>query len=146
MKEVKFVKKKFLLMAVLLTSMFISGCGQVKVGYVDGEKLMDAPQIKVIRDEGETKLQEAQEAAMADLTAKQEASDEEKQKAQADAQRKLMGIQQAYSTQIKQKLDAALSGIAKEKGLDVVVDSSEDLKIVVEGGVDLTDEVIQKLQ
>ena len=138
--------KKFLLIATILMTMLISGCGEVNIGYVDGEKLMDTPQMKTIRDEGEKKLQEAEEAAIAELTAKENATDEEKQKAQLETQQKLMGIQQAYASQLKQKLDAALADIVKSKNVDVVIDSSESQKIVFEGGIDLTDEVVKKLQ
>ncbi|MBR1730064.1 MAG: OmpH family outer membrane protein [Selenomonadaceae bacterium] len=138
--------KKFLLIATILMTMLISGCGEVNIGYVDGEKLMDTPQLKTIRDEGEKKLQEAEEAAIAELTAKENATDEEKQQAQLETQRKLMGIQQAYASQLKQKLDAALADIVKSKNVDVVIDSSESQKIVFEGGIDLTDEVVKKLQ
>ena len=133
-------------MATLTAAMLVSGCGEVSMGYIDSEKLMDAPQIKTIREEGENKLQEAEMQMIEEITAKQDAPDEEKQKVQMEAQRKLMGIQQAYSSQIKQKLDAALADIVKAKKIDVVIDSSEDQKVVYEGGIDLTDEVLQKLQ
>ena len=138
--------KKFILMATLIAAMLMSGCGEVNMGYIDSEKLMDAPQIKTIREEGETKLQEAEMQMIEEITSKQDAPDEEKQKVQMEAQRKLMGIQQAYSSQIKQKIDAALVDIVKAKNIDVVLDSSEDQKVVFEGGIDLTDEVLQKLQ
>ena len=42
--------------------------------------------------------------------------------------------------------NAAIEDIAKTKKLDAVVDSEESAKLVVSGGVDITDEVIQKLQ
>ncbi len=138
--------KKFLLTLMLISTFLISGCGEVNIGYLDGVKLMDAPQLKTIREEGEQKLQEAEAQITADLAAKQDASDEDKQKAQIEAQRKLMGIQQAYASQLKQKLDAAVGDIVKSKNIDVVVDSSEDQKIIFEGGIDLTDDVLKKLQ
>ena len=145
-KEVKILLKKFLLMITLVAAMLVSGCGEVNIGYLDSEKLMDTPQIKTIREEGESKLQEAEMKMIEEITAKQDATDEEKQKVQMEAQRKLMGIQQAYSSQIKQKLDAALADIVKAKNIDIVVDSSEDQKVVFQGGIDLTDEVSKKLQ
>ncbi len=145
-KEVKILLKKFLLMITLVAAMLVSGCGEVNIGYLDSEKLMDTPQIKTIREEGESKLQEAEMKMIEEITAKQDATDEEKQKVQMEAQRKLMGIQQAYSSQIKQKLDAALADIVKAKNIDIVIDSSEDQKVVFQGGIDLTDEVSKKLQ
>ena len=124
-KEVKILLKKFLLMITLVAAMLVSGCGEVNIGYLDSEKLMDTPQIKTIREEGESKLQEAEMKMIEEITAKQDATDEEKQKVQMEAQRKLMGIQQAYSSQIKQTLDAALADIVKAKNIDIVIDSSE---------------------
>ena len=133
-------------MMMLAATMLMSGCGGVSIGYLDSAKLMETPQLKAIRDEGETKFQEVETQVFEDLAAKQEASDEEKQQAQMEAQRKLMGIQQAYSSQIRQKIDAALADVVKSKNIDVVLDSSEDQKVIFEGGIDLTDEVVKKLQ
>ena len=36
--------------------------------------------------------------------------------------------------------------MGKEKKLDAVVDNQAQQKVVIEGGVDVTDEAIQKLQ
>ena len=57
-----------------------------------------------------------------------------------------MGINQAYTTQLKHKLDETIGEIAKQKNLDAVIDSSKENPIVIRGGIDITDEVIQKLQ
>ena len=130
----------------MIAAMLMSGCGGVNIGYLDSDKIMETPQLKAIREEGETKFQEVENQVYEDLAAKQDASDEEKQQAQMEAQRKLMGIQQAYSSQIKQKLDTALAEVVKSKNIDIVLDSSEDQKVVFEGGIDLTDEVVKKLQ
>ena len=130
----------------IISTIFISGCGEVHMGYMNIEKLMDAPQMKAIQDEAEAKIQEAQEQITKDLEAKKDATDEEKQKAQMEAQRKLMGIQQAYSSQLEQKLNSVLADIAKSKNIDVVINSTEDQPMVFEGGIDVTDEVVQKLQ
>lgn len=130
----------------MIAAMLMSGCGGVNIGYLDSDKIMETPQLKAIREEGETKFQEVENQVYEDLAAKQDASDEEKQQAQMEAQRKLMGIQQAYSSQIKQKLDTALAEVVKSKNIDIVLDSSEDQKVIFEGGIDLTDEVVKKLQ
>ena len=138
--------RKLLLLMTIISTIFISGCGEVHMGYMNIEKLMDAPQMKAIQDEAEAKIQEAQEQITKDLEAKKDATDEEKQKAQMEAQRKLMGIQQAYSSQLEQKLNSVLADIAKSKNIDVVINSTEDQPMVFEGGIDVTDEVVQKLQ
>lgn len=130
-----------------VSSLMITGCGQVNIGYIDGQKVLsDAPQIKAVIEESKKKLEEVETEAMAEMEKNPNWTDEEKMKAQGDIQRKIIGINQAYATQLKHKLDEALADIAKQKNLDAVVDSSKDNPIMLRGGVDLTDEVIQKLQ
>jgi len=132
---------------VLMLTLTISGCGQARIGYIDGEKVMeDAPQIKAILTEAEQKLSEAQKEVEADLAKTDGADEEEVQKKQLEAQRKLMGINQQYSAQLKQKLDSTLAQVAAEKKLDVVLESVEMQKSVIQGGTDVTDDVIKKLQ
>lgn len=138
--------KKIAAVALLAMSLLITGCGQAKIGCVDGNKVMtDAPQIKTVMDEAQQKLQEAQKEIEAEAAKNPNMSQEEMMRIQMDAQRKLAGIQQSYATQAKYKLDEVLSGIVKEKGLDVVVDNSEN-NLIFKGGIDITDEVIKKLQ
>jgi len=126
----------------------MSGCGKAKIGYIDGDRIMkEAPQIQSLVEEGNAKIQQAQEDAEKDLAEKKGTmSDEDFQKAQADARRKVAGLNQSYSVQLKQKLDAALADIAKEKKLDAVVDNQAQQKVVIEGGIDVTDDAINKLQ
>lgn len=141
------LSRKIKIGALIVAALAFSGCGSVNIGYVDGAKVMnEAPQIKAVMDEGAKKIEEIQQEATAQLENNPEMTDEEISKAQAELQRKLIGINQAYSTQLQHKLNEALAVIAQEKKLDVVVDSSESQPIVLEGGVDVTAEVIQKLQ
>ena len=140
--------KKIKIAAFLIASFFVTGCGsQINIGYVDSGRIMDeSQQIKTVIEEGQKKAEEIQNEAAAQLESNPEWTDEEKNKAMAETQRKLMGINQAYATQLKYKFDEALSKIAQEKNLDVVVDSSETQPIILQGGIDVTDEVIKKLQ
>ena len=140
--------KKLMTAALLVASLFMTGCGsQINIGYIDGEKVMnEAPQIKTILDEGQKKAEEIQKEAMTTLENNPDWTEEEKNKALSDLQRKLAGINQAYATQVKYKFDEAISGIAAAKKLDVVIDSSDNQKVVLMGGVDVTNEVIQKMQ
>ena len=68
------------------------------------------------------------------------------QKTQAEAQRKMASLNQSYQMQLQQKVSAALQDIAKEKKLDVVVDSEKEQPTALMGCVDVTDDVIAKLQ
>ena len=134
--------------AVLLTaSMFAAGCGQVHIGTMDRERVQtEAPQIKAVVTEANEKLMEAQQDAQSKFTANPNMTAEESQQLQMDTQRKMAGLQQMYSIQLEQKLNAAMQDIVKEKKLDVVLDSSKKYPSVLSGGVDVTDEVIGKLQ
>lgn len=141
------MRKNILAAMLIATSLMITGCGQVNIGYVDGQKIVsDAPQIKAIIEESKQKLEEVETEAMAQMEKNPNWTDEEKMKAQGDIQRKIMGINQAYTTQLRHKLDEALGEISKQKKIDAVIDSSKDTPTVLRGGVDLTDEVIKKLQ
>ena len=150
------LQKKIKFAALLIASFFVTGCGsQVNIGYVDYNKIMqESPQIKTIVEEGQKKTEELQTESAAILDNYSDYSPEEVQeqltederKQLGDIQRKFIGIQQAYSTQVQHKLDEALSAIAQEKNLDVVVDSTEARPVILQGGIDLTDEVIKKLQ
>ena len=140
--------KKLMIAALLVASFFVTGCGsQVNIGYVDDEKIMnEAPQIKAVLEEGEQKAEDIQQEAITTLENNPDWTEEEKSNALMEMQRKLSGINQAYATQLKYKFDEAIAGIAAEKKLDVVVDSSENQKLIIIGGIDVTDEVIKKLQ
>ena len=135
------------MVAVMASALLLGGCGQVKVGYVNESRLAEeAPQIKATMEEGTKKLEETQAELEKKFRENPDMSQEEMQKLQQEAQRKAMGLNQQYMTQIQQKMDVALAEIAKEKKLDVVVDNEGLQKSVLLGGIDVTDEVIKKLQ
>lgn len=135
--------KKFLATALLASTLLMTGCGQANIGYIDVAKVEETPQMTAIIDEGHKKIQELQEQNKKDSEGK---SEEEVAKLQEDFQRKAMGIQQSYDTQLKHKLDTVLDEISKSKEIGVVIESSQDVRIVISGGIDLTDEVVKKLQ
>lgn len=141
------ISKKIKVAALLVASFFVTGCGsQANIGYIDSAKVMETPQIKAIFEEGQKKVTEIQNEAATTLENNPDWTEEERNNALAETQRKLVGISQAYNTQLKYKLDEAIQGISQEKELDVVVDSSKEQPIVLHGGIDITDEVVQKLQ
>lgn len=136
-----------LLAAAFAATMLMSGCGQVKIGYIEGSRVMqEAPQVKSLVEEGNQKINEAREEAQKSLQDNPDMSQEDAQKAQADAQRKMASLNQSYQMQLQQKVSAALQDIAKEKKLDVVVDSEMEQPTALMGCVDVTDDVIAKLQ
>lgn len=135
----------------LLCATLASGCGQTKIGYIDGERVSkEAPQINSLIEEGNQKIEEAQTQASQDLRKKMQEnpnmSQEDLQKAQMDGQRKIQGLNQSYSLQLRQKMDVALAAVSKSKKLDAVVNNSTDQPVAVTGAVDVTDDVIAQLQ
>ena len=134
-----------LLAAAFAATMLMSGCGQVKIGYIEGSRVMqEAPQVKALVDEGNQKINEAREEAQKSLQDNPDMSQEDAQKTQAQAQQKMASLNQSYQMQLQQKVSAALQDIAKEKKLDVVVEKEQPTAL--SGCVDVTDDVIAKLQ
>ena len=127
--------------AVLVTaSICAAGCGQVHIGTLDRARVQEEV------TEANTKLMEAQTEAQEKFKANPNMTQEEAQQLQMETQRKLAGLNQMYSIQLEQKLNVAVEDIVKEKKLDIVMDSSKTYPSVITGGVDITDEVIGKLQ
>ena len=136
-------------MSALCVMAFTAGCGKVNIGYVDESRIQnEAPQITSSVEEMRGKLTEVQQEADQKLQEAQAggSSDEDLQKLQQQYQMKAAGIQQQYGAQMKAKLDAALDDVVKAKKLDTVINSTGKDGVVVSGGTDITDEVIQKLQ
>ena len=144
----KLSKKAVVLLAsALFSAALMSGCGKTQIGYIDGSRVMEeSPQIKAIVEEGNQKMAETQQEAEQKLKDNPDMSQEDAQKLQVDTQRKLQGLNQSYTIQIKQKIDAVLADIAKQKKLDAVIDSEEKKKTAIMGATDVTDAVIEKLQ
>lgn len=140
-------KKVLLATAALMASVLMAGCGQAKIGYIDAERVIkEAPQIKALDEEGSQKYQEAVQEAEQKLKENPNMSQEEAQKAQMDAQRKLQGINQSYALQMRQKLDVALGEISRDEKLDAVVQNVPEQPVAVSGCIDITDKTIEKLQ
>ena len=136
-------------MSVLCAAALFAGCGKVNVGYVDQNRIQnEAPQIKSSMEEMQSKMAEVQQEAEQKFqeAAASGASEEDMQKLQQQMQMKAAGVQQQYAIQIKAKVDAAMDDIVKAKKLDTVVNSNGKDGVVVSGGVDITEDVIQKLQ
>ena len=138
--------KKMAAVALLASSLLIAGCGEGQIGFVDVSKVMtEAPRVKTLMEEAQGKVTEAQQKFEQD-TAGKELSNEETLKVQMDFQRKLEGINQAYAAQIKNRMDVVIEEISREKNIDVVINNSAEQKILFKGGIDITADVIKKMQ
>ena len=138
--------KKLAATALLAASMLMTGCGQGQIGSVDVDKVMaEAPRVKTLMAEAEGKVKDAQEKYQQEYGNK-EMTEEETAKAQTEYRRKLEGINQAYASQIKSRMDVVIEEISHEKNIDVVLNNSSDERLIFHGAVDITDDVIKKMQ
>ena len=138
--------KKLAAVALLASSLLIAGCGEGQIGSVDVEKIKaEAPRAKKLMEEAQSKVTAEQQKFEQDNAGK-ELTDEESLKLQMDFQRKLESINQAYAAQIKSRMDVVIEEISREKNIDVVISNSEDQKILFKGGIDITQDVINKMQ
>lgn len=138
--------KKLAAVALLASSLILTGCGQGQIGSVDVDKVMaEAPRVKTLLTEAEGKIKEAQEKFQKDYGDK-ELSEEDALKLQMDFQRKLEGINQGYASQIRSRMDVVINEVAQEKNIDVVLSNSKDDKTIFQGAIDITDDVIKKMQ
>ena len=138
---------KILATALICASLMATGCGEKEnIGYIDTEKLQDAPQLKALMEERVKKIEEAGKIADAELQQTTDQSQEAISNAQAEFERTIQGINRSYSIQIKDKVEKAIAEVAPAKNVTVVVEHMGIQKIVYQGGVDLTDDVLAKLK
>ena len=141
------IARKLAATALLVSTLIFGGCGQGQIGSVDVEKVMaEAPRVKTLMAEAEGKAKEAQQKFEQDVAAKPDMTEEESAKVKLEFQRKLEGINQAYFTQIKSRMDVVIEEISREKNIDVVINNSADDKLIFHGAIDVTDDVIKKMQ
>ena len=138
--------KKLAAVAIFATSLILTGCGQSQMGSVDVDKVMaEAPRVKTLLTEAEGKIKETEEKFQQDYGDK-EMTEEETVKAQMEFQRKIESINQGYASQIRSRMDIVIDEVAKEKNIDVVVSNSAEDKMIFHGAIDITDDVIKKMQ
>ena len=139
--------KKLAATALLAASLILTGCGQAQIGSVDVDKVMaEAPRVKTLLAEAEGKIKEAEQKFEADYVNKDNMSEEDLAKLQMDFQRKLEGINQAYAAQIRNRMDVVVEEISREKNIDVVINNSAEQRMIFHGNIDVTDDVIKKMQ
>ena len=130
------------LVTVFVMSLFLGGCsfGKTNIGVLDVNKVMtDSPQVKAYQDQLNTKGKELSDQLEKD---KASLSQEDFQTHQKAAYDEFMKVKQDLEGQIDSAIKQALEQVAKEKNLGVVVYKNS----VAQGGTDITDDVIKKMQ
>ena len=135
--------------ASFFAAVLMTGCGgnPASIGYFNAERVdKESEMLKSIEAEANAKLAEAQQEAIALQQKQSTMSEEDFQKAQQAQMLKMQALSQKYQIEIQQKVQQALESISKERKLDVVLTNADLQKSVVHGGVDITDDLIQKLK
>lgn len=133
--------------ALVAVSLMFTGCGEGQVGCVDKTKVMtDSPRAKTATEEAKAEVDKIVAAFEQKYPNQSEMSEEDVAKAQVELQRDLQKVQQKYSVQLESRFSVVVAEIANSKNIDVVIENSDGQKILFQGGIDITDEVIQKMQ
>ncbi|MBP1764352.1 MAG: outer rane chaperone Skp (OmpH) [Firmicutes bacterium] len=138
--------KKMLTVALVLAAFamtaMISGCSSAApgIGVVDMNKVMtESPKVKQLQEQ-----LNATGKTMSEQLEKEQASStpEEFQKKQEKAYTEFMKTKQELEGQVDASLKQALQQVAKEKNLGVILYKNG----VAQGGIDITDDLKQKMQ
>lgn len=134
------MKKIIMMMAILSISVLIGGCSDTKIGVVGVNKVMtDSPKVQQFeeqfRTDAKTKMDQLEQE-------KANLSPEELQKRSMEISEEVEKTKRDLSSQLNESMDKALEEIAKEKKLSVVLYKNG----VAQGGIDITDDVIKKMQ
>ena len=141
-----------------IITILVSGCSNTKMGVVDTERIMkESPQIQTItKSQTEQYTQKQQELTQKLQNDKANMSDEDYQKSFNTAKAELSAMESQFNSELKTTIDKAMADVSKEKNLSAVV--MKDLvqtnqmgqptkeEFVIQGGIDITDDLIQKLQ
>ena len=128
-----------LMVAVAMVSFGCSG-RNAEFGVVDMKAVESKAEIvKTVKEEVATKGKALQEEMTKEREGK---SQEEQKKIVEDKTAEMQLVQSEAQNKLKASLDAALNAVAKEKGLGAVLIKDA----VPQGGVDVTDSVIEKMK
>lgn len=146
------------LLMVGIITIFVSGCSNTKMGVVDTERIMkESPQIQTMtKSQTEQYTQKQKELTEKLKNDKANMSDEDYQKSFNAAKAELGAMEDQFNSELKTTIDKAMADVSKEKNLSAVVmkdlvqtnqmGQSTKEEFVIQGGIDVTDDLIQKLQ
>ncbi len=139
----KSIRWGVLLLVMMFAAVLLSGCAAEKpstIGIVDMQKVMaENPKIKQMQDQLNTKAKELTENLEKErATLKPEEFQQKEQAAYAE----FMKMKQEFEAQIETQTKKVLEEVAKEKKLGAVIYKNG----MAWGGVDVTEDVLKKLQ
>jgi outer membrane protein len=128
--------------AVFALALLLGGCstGASTVGVLDVNKVMsESPKVKQLQEQLNAKAKELSDTLEKD---KASISQDEFQKRQETAYGEFLKIKQDLESQVDASIKQALEDVSKEKKLGVVIYKNS----VAQGGIDITDDVLKKMQ
>ena len=139
----KWTRWSALLLTVVFAAVLLTGCAAKKpstIGIVDMQKVMtENPKIKQMQEQLNAKAKELTENLEKErATLKPEEFQQKEQAAYAE----FMKMKQEFEAQIETQTKKVLEEVAKEKKLGAVIYKNG----MAWGGVDVTEEVLKKLQ
>ncbi|MGL5512154.1 MAG: OmpH family outer membrane protein [Sporomusa sp.] len=137
----KQIKMTLVFVLILVAALALSGCsGAQTIGVLDVNKVMsDSPKVKQLQEELNSKGKELSDQLEKD---KAGLSAEEFQKRQEAAYGEFLKIKQDMEAQIDSSIQQAIDQVSKDKKLSIVLYKNG----VAQGGTDITDAVMQKMQ
>lgn len=135
------MKKGLLVGMALMGTLLVAGCGsEPQFGVLDGQRVMtESPKIQAIQQELTTKGEALQEQLRKDQKSMSAAQFAKKQK---ETMQEFMVIKKGLEAQLEATMETATSEVAAEKKLNLILYKQG----VAQGGIDVTDDVIKKLQ
>ena len=133
------MKKQVVAGLMVAVAMISFGCSgrNAEFGVVDMKAVESKAEI--VKEEVATKGKALQEEMTKEMEGK---SQEEQKKIVEDKTAEMQLVQSEAQNKLKASLDSALNAVAKEKGLGAVLIKDS----VPQGGVDVTDSVIEKMK
>ena len=136
------MKKQVVAGLMVAVAMISFGCSgrNAEFGVVDMKAVESKAEIvKTVKEEVATKGKALQEEMTKEMEGK---SQEEQKEIVEDKTAEMQLVQSEAQNKLKASLDSALNAVAKEKGLGAVLIKDA----VPQGGVDVTDSVIEKMK
>lgn len=134
--------KKLIAGLMVIASMLTFGCGgrNADFGTIDMKQIeTEAAVVKTTKEDVNTKMTELKAQMDKDMAGK---TGDEANKVAEDYAAKARLIQSEAQNKLKASLDAALNQVAKEKNLGAIMIK----EAVPQGGIDVTKEVVEKMQ
>lgn len=135
------MKKIAVLFLVVICSFVVTGCGRnSSFGVIDMAKIeKEAKQLVTIREEGTKELEKLEQELQKEVNGKSKDQAEEILK---EYQARAKIVQGNMANRMRNQLDQTVHQVAQQKGLGAILMK----EVVPEGGIDITADVLEKLQ